>query len=52
MSSIDLSRTEAQAVLRSIDNCLGTCHEGGPSAGCPDCEQLESVKNKLKGFSV
>lgn len=52
MSSIELSRQEAQVVLRSIENCLGTCHEGGLNAGCPDCSQLESVKKKLKGFSI
>jgi len=51
MSVVDLSREEAQAVLRSIANCLDTCHDGGPSTGCPDCQMLESVKSKLRGLS-
>lgn len=47
MPMIDLSQKEIDVVKRSIDNCLRTCHQGGPEQGCPECQSLRGVLTKL-----
>lgn len=48
MIKVELTADEINILFQSIKNCLNTCHEGGPSSSCPDCQKLESVMLKLQ----
>jgi hypothetical protein len=50
MGNINLTPEEVQVILNSIDNCLKTCQEGGAGKGCPDCTELQGVKDKLQAM--
>jgi hypothetical protein len=46
--NIDLTGDEINILLKSGNNCLDTCHEGGPGHRCPDCQRLQQVMTKLQ----
>jgi hypothetical protein len=46
--NIDLSAEEINVLLKSAQNCLNTCQEGGTDHQCPDCEKLQGVMSKLQ----
>jgi len=48
--NINLTSEEVQSILKSMDNCLKTCKEGGAGKGCPDCTKLQGLKDKLQAM--
>ncbi|MHB1653966.1 MAG: hypothetical protein ACYCVD_16040 [Desulfitobacteriaceae bacterium] len=48
MPMINLGQPEIEVLRRSVENCLRTCHKGGLSGGCPDCQSLEAVMTKFQ----
>lgn len=46
--NIDLTAEEIGTLLKSAQNCLNTCHDGGVSRSCPDCEKLQNIMAKLQ----
>lgn len=48
MINVSFTHEEVHVMLSSIDNCLRSCHDGGPGQGCPDCEKLQGVRAKLQ----
>jgi len=47
MTAIVLTPEERDVLLKAIDHCLKACKAGGVDEGCPDCETLEKIKQKL-----
>lgn len=47
MPTLNLTHQEVEMIKKSIDNCLKTCHQGGASGGCPDCQSLQQLLTKL-----
>jgi len=47
MTELILTPEEREVLLKAIDHCLDTCKSGGAVSGCPDCETLEKIKQKL-----
>lgn len=48
MAMIDLAADELEVIRKSLNNCRNTCHEGGPSKGCPDCQKIDAVLAKIR----
>ncbi|GAV22421.1 hypothetical protein [Carboxydothermus pertinax] len=47
MTEVVLTPAEKEVLLKAIDYCLKACKAGGVESGCPDCETLEKIKQKL-----
>ena len=47
MVTISLSEKEIEILKKSINHCIETCEDGGSGNGCPDCESLHSILDKL-----
>lgn len=47
MAMIDLTTDELEVIRKSLNNCKSTCHDGGPSTGCPDCQKIDAVLAKI-----
>lgn len=47
MVNISLSDKEIEILKKSVNHCLETCADGGSEGGCPDCESLNSILEKL-----
>lgn len=51
--NIDLTGDDINILVKSGNNCLNTCQEGGASHRCPDCQRLQQVLSKLQaGMSL
>jgi hypothetical protein len=50
MTQIELSRSEIQLLLQSLDHCLSTCHNEPKSgtAACSDCEAAKALRKRLE----
>jgi len=47
MIELVLTTEEKEVLLKAIEHCLKACKAGGVDEGCPDCETLEKIKQKL-----
>jgi hypothetical protein len=48
MKPVELSASEIQMLIQSLDHCLATCHNNSKSDSCPDCEAAKALKKRLE----
>lgn len=50
MSQLELSPSEIQFLLQSLDHCLATCHNKAKTgaAACSDCEAAKALRKRLE----
>lgn len=48
MKTIELSATEIEMLIQSLDHCLETCHNDTKSGPCADCQAAKALRKRLE----